>query len=83
MAEDRRVTGPGTERRPGRQGKLTAPVDVFAHPFRNEVRDRMTAKAIGLYGRGFFGAAMLPMSGLEHTGMKDKPAALEGRFSLR
>jgi fructose 1,6-bisphosphate aldolase/phosphatase len=33
--------------------------------------------------QGFFGAAMLPMSELEYTGITEKLAALEGRFRLR
>jgi fructose 1,6-bisphosphate aldolase/phosphatase len=33
--------------------------------------------------QGFFGAAMLPMSELEYTGIMEKLQALEGRFTVR
>ena len=64
-------------------GKLTEPVDVFAHPFWDEVRNRVAAKAIDMRRQGFFGAAMLPMSELEYTGIMDKLAELDGRFVVR
>lgn len=64
-------------------GKLTEPVDVFAHPFWDEVRERVSAKAVDMRRQGFFGAAMLPMSELEYTGIMDKLASLESRFTVR
>jgi fructose 1,6-bisphosphate aldolase/phosphatase len=64
-------------------GRLTEPVDVFAHPFWNDVRDRISAKAVDMRRQGFFGAAMLPMAELEYTGIMEKLAALEGRFTVR
>jgi fructose 1,6-bisphosphate aldolase/phosphatase len=33
--------------------------------------------------QGFFGAAMLPMNELEYTGIIDKLAAINKKFSLR
>ena len=33
--------------------------------------------------QGFFGAAMLPMSELEYTGIVEKLATLDGRFIVR
>jgi len=33
--------------------------------------------------QGFFGAAMLPMSELEYTGITEKLKALDGRFTVR
>ena len=33
--------------------------------------------------QGFFGAAMLPMSELEHTGIMEKLAELDSRFEVR
>jgi len=65
------------------EGKLTEPVDAFAHPFWDEVRNRVAAKAIDMRRQGFFGAAMLPMSELEYTGIMDKLASLEARFTVR
>lgn len=65
------------------QGRLTEALDCFAHPFWDEVRRRVAAKAIDMRGQGFFGAAMLPMSELEYTGITEMLAALDGRFRVR
>jgi len=64
-------------------GRLTEPLDCFAHPFWNSVRDRIAAKAVDMRRQGFFGAAMLPMSELEYTGITERLAALDQRFKLR
>jgi fructose 1,6-bisphosphate aldolase/phosphatase len=65
------------------EGKLTEPLDCFGHPFWDEVRGRVAGKAIEMRRQGFFGAAMLPMSELEYTGITEKLAALDGRFRVR
>lgn len=64
-------------------GKLTEPIDAFAQPFWNTVRDHVSNKAIEMRRQGFVGAAMLPMSELEYTGIRDKLAELDQRFALR
>lgn len=64
-------------------GKLTEPLDAFAHPFWNSVRDRVAGKAQEMRRQGFFGAAMLPMSELEYTGIMEKLAVLDTRFTVR
>jgi len=64
-------------------GRLTEPLDCFAHPFWNRVRDRAAEKAMEMRRQGFFGAAMLPMDELEYTGIVDKLEALEPRFRMR
>jgi len=64
-------------------GRLTESWDCFAHPFWNSVRDAVAAKAVDMRRQGFFGAAMLPMSELEYTGITHKLAALDGRFVMR
>ena len=64
-------------------GKLTEAVDAFAHPFWDTVRDTVSNKAIGMRRQGFFGAAMLPMSELEYTGIMEKLKALDARFVVR
>jgi fructose 1,6-bisphosphate aldolase/phosphatase len=64
-------------------GKLTEAVDAFAHPFWDTVRDQVSTKAMEMRRQGFFGPAMLPMSELEYTGIKDKLAVLEERFVMR
>jgi fructose 1,6-bisphosphate aldolase/phosphatase len=65
------------------QGKLTEPVDNFAHPFWDTVRDTASRKSIEMRRQGFFGAAMLPMSELEYTGIVEKLSELEPRFKVR
>ena len=64
-------------------GKFTEPVDAFAHPFWDSVRDTVANKAIGMRRQGFFGAAMLPMSELEYTGIMETLKSLDERFSIR
>jgi fructose 1,6-bisphosphate aldolase/phosphatase len=63
--------------------KLTEPADAFAHPFWNEVRNRVAAKAIDMRRQGFIGAAMLPMGELEYTGVMETLAKLDKRFVMR
>jgi fructose 1,6-bisphosphate aldolase/phosphatase len=64
-------------------GRLTEPCDAFAHPFWDQVRANVAAKAMEMRRQGFFGAAMLPMTELEYTGIKQKLEGLEERFKLR
>lgn len=65
------------------QGKFTEPVDVFAHPFWDEVRGRVAQKAMDMRRQGFFGAAMLPMDELEYTGITSVLGRLDSRFKRR
>ncbi|MEX0959276.1 MAG: fructose-1,6-bisphosphate aldolase/phosphatase [Burkholderiales bacterium] len=65
------------------EGKFTEPLDCFAHPFWDEVRSRVAAKSMEMRRQGFFGAAMLPMSELEYTGITDTLKNLDGRFRIR
>jgi fructose 1,6-bisphosphate aldolase/phosphatase len=64
-------------------GKLTEPIDAFGHPFWDTVRDRVAGKAMEMRRQGFVGAAMLPMSELEYTGITEKLKELDKRFTLR
>lgn len=64
-------------------GKLTEAMDAFAHPFWNSVRDHVAGKAQEMRRQGFVGAAMLPMSELEYTGIIERLRVLDGRFHLR
>ena len=64
-------------------GRLTEPVDGFAHPFWNTVRDHVANKAMEMRRQGFIGTAMLPMSELEYTGISEKLAVLDKRFRVR
>ncbi len=65
------------------EGKLTEPLDAFAHPFWDTVRERATSKAIEMRRQGFFGAAMLPMAELEYTGITERLEVLDKRFKVR
>ena len=63
--------------------KLTEPIDCFAQPFWNTVRERVSEKAMEMRRQGFVGTAMLPMSELEYTGITEKLRTLDTRFRLR
>jgi fructose 1,6-bisphosphate aldolase/phosphatase len=65
------------------QGRLTEPVDAFAHPFWDTIRDRVAEKAVDMRRQGFSGPAMLPMSELEYTGVMEKLEELDKRFRVR
>jgi fructose 1,6-bisphosphate aldolase/phosphatase len=66
-----------------REGKLSEPVDVFAHPFWGRVRDHVSDKAVEIRRQGFIGAAMLPMAELEYTGITRLLETLDPRFKVR
>ena len=58
-------------------------MDAFAHPFWDKVRDNVAGKAMEMRRQGFVGAAMLPMNELEYTGIMEKLANLDNRFTIR
>jgi fructose 1,6-bisphosphate aldolase/phosphatase len=64
-------------------GRLTGPVDAFAHPFWDTVRRQVSEKAMAMRQQGFFGAAMVPMAELEYTGIVEKLSELDRRFRIR
>lgn len=64
-------------------GTLTEAVDAFAHPFWDTVRENVSNKAMEMRRQGFFGAAMLPMTELEYTGIMERLATLDNRFEVR
>ncbi|MDR5694367.1 MAG: fructose-1,6-bisphosphate aldolase/phosphatase [Armatimonadota bacterium] len=65
------------------EGVLTGPVDLFADPFWNQVRDRIAEKAMEMRRQGFFEPAMLPYSELEYGGIVVRLERLEKEFSIR
>ena len=65
------------------QGKLTEPVDLFDHPFWDEVRSRAAGKALEIRRQGFSGPAMLPYSELEYGGLVEILERLDKQFRLR
>ncbi len=64
-------------------GTFTEPMDLFAHPFWDTVRDRAATKAMELRRQGFSGAAMLPFSELEYGGITHILENLDARFQIR
>jgi fructose 1,6-bisphosphate aldolase/phosphatase len=65
------------------EGHFTEPLDAFAHPFWNSIRDRVAEKAVDMRRQGFSGAAMVPMSELEYTGVMETLEKLDKRFKVR
>lgn len=63
-------------------GRLTEPMDLFAHPFWDTVRARASEKALEMRRQGFSGAAMLPYSELEYGGIVKILDQLEKRFKV-
>ncbi|MDR5702313.1 MAG: fructose 1,6-bisphosphatase, partial [Armatimonadota bacterium] len=59
------------------------PVDLFADPFWNQVRDRIAEKAMEMRRQGFFEPAMLPYSELEYGGIVVRMEGLEKEFTVR
>jgi len=66
-----------------KNGKLIGPADCFDHPFWDNVRKKAAQKAEEIRRQGFYGAAMLPMSELEYTGVMESLKKLERRFKIR
>lgn len=64
------------------KGKLTEPADVFDHPFWDNVRTRVSEKAIELRKQGFSGNAMLHYKELEYGGIVEKMKRLEKKFKV-
>ena len=66
-----------------KNGKLTEPADCFDQPYWDYVRTKISQKAEEIRRQGFSGAAMLPMSELEYTGVVETLKELEKRFVVR
>ncbi|MFQ6049655.1 MAG: fructose-1,6-bisphosphate aldolase/phosphatase [Candidatus Paceibacterales bacterium] len=66
-----------------KNGKLTEPADVFDHPYWDWVRMKISQKAEEIRRQGFSGAAMLPMTELEYTGVMETLEELEKRFVIK
>jgi len=66
-----------------KNGKLTESADVFDHPYWDWVRNKASQKAEEMRRQGFSGAAMLPMTELEYTGVMETLRELEKRFKIR
>jgi len=66
-----------------KNGILTEAIDVFKTPFWDTVRNDVSHKAMDMRKQGFFGAAMLPISELEYTGVMTKLESLNPYFVIR
>lgn len=66
-----------------RNGKITGPVDLFANPFWDIVRQKAYQKAIYIREQGFSGPAMLEDSELEYGGITEKLDKLKDKFHER
>lgn len=66
-----------------KNGKLTEPADCFDQPYWDYVRQKVSQKAEEIRKQGFAGAAMLPMTELEYTGVTKTLKNLEKRFKIR
>jgi fructose 1,6-bisphosphate aldolase/phosphatase len=64
-------------------GKLTEAVDLFDHPFWDEVRTRAAVKAMEIRKQGFSGPAMLSHDELEYGGITKILERLDKRFQVR
>jgi fructose 1,6-bisphosphate aldolase/phosphatase len=65
------------------KGKFTEPVDPFAAPFWDAVRNRAAEKAMEIRRQGFSGPAMLSYSELEYGGIVKILERLDERFQIR
>jgi fructose 1,6-bisphosphate aldolase/phosphatase len=65
------------------KGRLTESMDLFDHPFWDEVRRRASEKAIEIRRQGFSGPAMLPYSELEYGGIVSILERLDKKFRIR
>jgi len=66
-----------------KNGKLTEPADCFDQPYWDYVRNKVSQKTEEIRKQGFVGAAMLPMSELEYTGVMETLKELEKKFKIR
>ena len=64
-------------------GRLTEPVDLFAHPYWDSVRMRAANKATEMRRQGFSGAAMVSYGELEYGGIVKILEKLDERFVVR
>jgi fructose 1,6-bisphosphate aldolase/phosphatase len=64
-------------------GRLTEPVDLFAHPYWDSVRMRAAHKATEMRRQGFSGAAMVSYGELEYGGIVKILEKLDSQFVVR
>jgi fructose 1,6-bisphosphate aldolase/phosphatase len=64
-------------------GRLTEPVDVFAHPFWDHIREKAAEKTLEIRKQGFVGPAMVGFEELEYGGITERLAQLDEKFTVR
>lgn len=62
-------------------GLLTEPIDTFAHPFWDTVRNNVANKAIEIRRQGLLGASMRPMAESAYAGIEERLSKLDARFT--
>lgn len=63
-----------------KNAKLTEAVDLFEHPFWDNIRRKATEKALYIREQGFSGIAMLGMDELEYGGITERLGRLKDKF---
>ena len=61
-------------------GVLTEAVDLFDHPFWDNIRNKASEKALHIREQGFSGNAMLGMDELEYGGITERLKKIEKKF---
>ena len=64
-------------------GRLTEPVDLFAHPFWDHVGRDISGKTLALRRQGFYGNAMLALDELSQSDIITIARDLDDRFIIR
>lgn len=62
------------------EGQLTEPVDAFAHPFWDAVRQTVSNKAIEMHRQGFVSTSRRPMAESACAGSAERLKKLDARF---
>jgi fructose 1,6-bisphosphate aldolase/phosphatase len=65
------------------KGRLTEPVDVFDHPFWDNIRAKASEKTLEIRRQGFSGPAMVGFEELEYGGITERLKRLDGKFTVR
>jgi fructose 1,6-bisphosphate aldolase/phosphatase len=66
-----------------RDGRLTGPVDAFAHPYWDAVRRRVADQAMDLRRQACFGVSAPAGEASELAAVEERLRALDGRFTAR
>lgn len=65
------------------KGRLTESVDVFDHPFWDNIRAKASEKTLEIRRQGFSGPAMVGFEELEYGGITERLERLDEKFTVR